>query len=373
MATPFIHSLLLTNFRSYAALDIKFAAGPIVLFGENGAGKTNLIEAVSLLSPGRGLRRAKLVDIAQRIDGEAAPHWAIAAALGGGEERVKVGTGQIPSAPTRRQIRIDGDAASGTDLSRLLTINWLTPAQDRLFTGPASDRRKFLDRLCLVHVPDHGRTTLIYEKARAERGRLLTDGIHDDYWFDALEADMASKGAAIAKARWQTLTKLQDEIEARIGGAFPKAVIALEGEAEALLSAGADEDDVAEFIKMALLTDRGIDRRAGRTLRGVHKSDLLVTHFNKNMPAKDCSTGEQKALLISLILAHARSQSERKPLLLLDEVAAHLDESRRAALAEELVELKTQVFLTGTDANLFCAFDGSAQEFNVKNGGLFPQ
>ena len=184
---------------------------------------------------------------------------------------------------------------------------------------------------------------------------------------------MAERGAAIAQARWQTLTRLQTEIEQRAQGDFPKAVIALEGEAEALFMAGADEADVAEFIKAALQTDRPLDRRAGRTLRGVHKSDLLVSHDAKKMQAADCSTGEQKALLIGLILAHARTQSVNRPLLLLDEVAAHLDGTRRATLAQELLELQTQVFLTGTDANLFSAFKGKAQMFEVKNGELSLQ
>lgn len=372
--TPFIHSLLLTQFRSYAHLDVRFDGRPVVLFGENGAGKTNLLEAVSLLSPGRGLRRAKLADITRREDGQSAPpstpYWAIAAELDQGGDILKVGTGQIPDAPSRRQIRIDGSNASGTDLAKCLTLNWLTPAQDRVFSGPATDRRKFLDRLCLVHTPDHGRTTLVYEKSRAERGRLFGEGIDDAYWFDALENDMAERGAQIAKARWQTVGKLCEEIAGREASAFPHAIIDLDGEAEALYMAGADEEDVREFIRTELQKDRPLDRRAGRTLRGVHKSDLQITHREKNMPAADCSTGEQKALLIGLILAHARSQSQRKPILLLDEVAAHLDEHRRSALIEELLELETQLFMTGTDDHLFSAFSGRAQIFKVQDGHL---
>ena len=370
---PFIQSLLLTDFRSYESLDAHFDGRPVVLYGENGAGKTNLLEAISLLSPGRGLRRSKLSDMARRVGSEPKDYWGVAAELNTDGEALKIGTGQIPGAANRRQIRIDGAAGSGTDLAKLLTINWLIPAQDRLFTGPASERRKFLDRLCLVHEPSHGRTSLAYEKSRAERGRLLTDGIDDDYWFDALETDLAERGAKIAKARWQALEKLQSEIENQAQSRFPKAIIALEGEAESLYEAGTDEVDVCEFIKTALQQDRPQDRRAGRTLRGVHKSDLMVTHMEKNMPARDCSTGEQKALLTGLILAHARAQSDRAPLLLLDEVCAHLDEARRAALIEELLALKTQVFLTGTDADLFSAFAGRAQVFKVEDGNLHPQ
>jgi DNA replication and repair protein RecF len=367
----FIKSLLLSDFRSYRALDIKFDGRPVVLYGENGAGKTNLLEAVSLLSPGRGLRRAKLMDLARREDNEPRDIWAVAAKFG--LEDINIGTGGIDGTPSRRQMRMDGKTVSGPDMAKHISINWLTPAQDRLFTGPASDRRKFFDRLCLIHKPSHGRTFLAYEKSRAERGRLFADGIDDAYWFDALETDMAERGAKIALARWQVLEMLKSEITARSEGSFPKANLAIEGEAEALYAAGAEELEVVEFIKTNLAQDRALDARAGRTLRGVHKSDLMVTHIEKSMAAAHCSTGEQKALLIGLVLAHARSQSERPPLLLLDEVAAHLDEHRRAALIEELLELGTQVFLTGTDANLFSAFAGRAQVFEVADGKLYLQ
>lgn len=350
----------------------------MVLFGENGAGKTNLLEAVSLLSPGRGLRRSALKDLSFRsAHSSEMTNWAISAKLHADDD-VKIGTGQIPGKPNRRLIRINESNSSGTDLTNLLTLNWLTPAQDRLFVGPESDRRKFFDRLCLVYFSDHGRTSIAYEKSRAERNRLLSDGIEDDYWFDALETDLAERGAHIAKARWQTLQRLQGEISARPESVFPKASISLQGEAEDLYAAGADEIDVCEYIKDVLIKNRHIDRRAGRTLRGVHKTALVVLHLEKNMPAADCSTGEQKALLIGLILAHANSQKKlnpdgQAPILLLDEVAAHLDEHRRAALIEELLQLDTQVFMTGTDFDLFTAFDGRAQVFKVKDGELLAQ
>ena len=259
-------------------------------------------------------------------------------------------------------------------MAKHISINWLTPAQDRLFSGSASERRKFFDRLCLIHIASHGRMFLAYEKSRAERGRLFADGIDDSYWFDALETDMAERGAKIALARWQVLEMLKAEIAARpdrrSSDSFPKAELSLEGEAESLYAAGAKELEVVEFIKTNLAQDRARDARAGRTLRGVHKTDLTVTHAEKSMPAAHCSTGEQKALLIGLVLAHARSQTERPPLLLLDEVAAHLDENRRAALLEELLELNTQVFLTGTDENLFSVFAGRAQVFEVVDAKL---
>ncbi|MCF6276081.1 MAG: AAA family ATPase, partial [Robiginitomaculum sp.] len=188
----FIKSLLLSDFRSYLTLDVQFDGRPVVLYGENGAGKTNLLEAVSLLSPGRGLRRAKLLDLARREAGEPCDNWAVAARLGLGN--INMGAGGIDGAPNRRKMRMDGKAATGPDMAKHISINWLTPAQDRLFSGPASDRRKFFDRLCLIHVASHGRTFLAYEKSRAERGRLFADGIDDAYWFDALETDMAERG-----------------------------------------------------------------------------------------------------------------------------------------------------------------------------------
>ena len=363
-----IASLRLTDFRSYPSLDISLSGAPVVLFGPNGAGKTNLLEAISFLSPGRGLRRAKMEDLARRENGTPAIAWGINAEV----DDTRISVGQVPEYPKRRLIRLDGKNASGSALLNLLTLMWLTPAQDRLFTGPASDRRKFLDRFSLVHAPSHGMASLRYEKARSERNRLLSDGITDRGWYDALEADMVTHGAHVAQARAITVTRLTKEIEARAAAkaddVFPKAIVELEGEAEARFQSGQNFEDVEAFIKEALAADRPLDQRAGRTLRGVHKSDLRVRHAEKDMPAEDCSTGEQKALLIGLTLAHARAQADKSPILLLDEVAAHLDINRRAALIEELIALGTQVFMTGTDASLFEAFAGRAQMFEVRDG-----
>ncbi len=367
----YIQSLRLTDFRSYPALDLSLGSTPVVLFGANGAGKTNLLEAISFLSPGRGLRRAKVEDIARR-DGEwYAPAWGVTAMLSG-DEPVKIAVGQVPEHPRRRTMRLDGRAATGPQLAELLTLMWLTPAQDRLFTGPASDRRKFLDRFTLVHAPGHGQNVVRYEKARAQRNRLLSDGIRDDVWYGALEADMAAFGARIAAARVETTQRLSAEIGSRPEGAFPKAIIDLKGHAEAISQDGADVADIEIEIAAALEKKRPLDARAGRTLEGVHRSDLCVTHAGKSMPAADCSTGEQKALLIGLVLAHARAQAAREPILLLDEIAAHLDAARRAALSEELIALGTQVFMTGTDAALFKAFEGRAQMFCVSDGHISP-
>ena len=366
----YIEQLRLTDFRSYPALDISFSGAPVVLFGENGAGKTNLLEAISFLSPGRGIRRAKVDDLARRHEGIIAPAWGITAALGGVDLPVKLAVGQVPEYPKRRQIRIDDKAASGTALAEHMTMMWLTPAQDRLFVGPASDRRKFLDRFTLVHAPHHGFSSLRYEKLRTERNRLLSEGITDAAWYEALEVDMAEHGANIATARAKTVNLLIAELADQADSAFPRAGLKIEGAAENHAQNGWETDEIADFIRQNLEANRPLDMRAGRTLNGIHKSDFLVTHLDKNMPAADCSTGEQKALLISLILAHARAQSDRAPLLLLDEVAAHLDKHRRAALTEHLLALKTQLFMTGTDQNLFDSFGHDAEIFHVENGQL---
>jgi len=365
-----ISSLRLTDFRSYAKLDVSLTGLPVILYGANGAGKTNFMEAISFLSPGRGLRRARLEDLARRSDGQIAPAWGVNANI----NDVKVSVGQLPEHPKRRIMKLDGKSATGAQLGELMTLMWLTPAQDGLFTGPASDRRKFLDRFSLIHSPSHGLSSLRYEKSRSERNRLLSDGITDIGWYEALENDMAIYGAKVAQARAYTVSRLIDEIERRAGDKsddiFPKSTVALEGDAEEQFQSGLTFADVEDFIRNDLQSNRPLDQRAGRTLRGVHKSDLRIGHAAKEMPAADCSTGEQKALLLGLTLAHARAQSDLKPILLLDEVAAHLDVDRRAALIEELVNLGTQLFVTGTDASLFDAFNGRAQCFEVADGAL---
>jgi len=346
------------------------SGAPVVLYGQNGAGKTNLLEAVSLLSPGRGLRRAKLEDLSRKEDDTVAPAWGVHARLQAEDDEITLAIGQIAEAPGRRAMKIDGKNASGTQLAGHVTLFWLTPDQDPLFRGPASDRRKFLDRFTLMHAPDHGSHVIAYEKLRTERNRLLGDGIEDMLWYEAIEADMADFGARIAYARAQTVNRLVDEIEARPEGAFPKAVIVLDGEAEEQILSGLDPDAVRINQRAMWAETRRTDMRAGRTLRGVHRSDLKVSHAAKKMPAENCSTGEQKALLTGLMLAQARAQADKQPFLLLDEVAAHLDIERRAALIEELMELGTQVFMTGTDASLFEAFDGRADMFEVSQGTI---
>lgn len=374
----YIQQLRLTDFRSYGRLDLTLDPRPVVLYGANGAGKTNLLEAISLLSPGRGLRRAKLEDLVRRIDGHAQSAWGVTAFLHSHTkpsdsgtlkpaDPVKIAVGQVPEFPKRRLMRIDDQAAKGDDLAGLMNLIWLTPAQDRLFTGPASDRRKFLDRFTLAHRPNHGSLSLRYEKSRTERNRLLSEDITDPAWYRALEHDLALYGAQIAGARAQTLKILVAEIEARPEGAFPKAVLHLDGLYENMALEGMTGADLQDRIQSDLEHDRPRDRRAGRTLTGIHRSDLVVTYARKNMPAADCSTGEQKALLIGLTLAHCRALRVQAPFLLLDEVAAHLDVGRRAALIEECLELGTQIFMTGTDAHLFEAFQEQAQMFNIQD------
>jgi len=319
------------------------------------------------------LRRSKIDELGHRQAGITAPAWGITAQLGGLDMPVKLAVGQVPEYPRRRHVRIDDKAASGTELARYMTMMWLTPAQDRLFVGPSSDRRKFLDRFTLVHTASHGFASLRYEKLRSERNRLLSEGVTDAFWYDALETDMAEHGAKIAIARAKTVNLLIAELSDWPDSAFPRASLHLEGMAETHAQNGWDEAEITQFIGRTLSEGRARDMRAGRTLEGIHKSDFKITHIDKNMPAADCSTGEQKALLISLILAHARAQAQQAPILLLDEVAAHLDIDRRAALIEHLLALGTQLFMTGTDASLFTAFAGRAQMFEVSGQGLSLQ
>ena len=366
---PSIASLRLIDFRSYAALDIDFQPGAVALYGPNGAGKTNLLEAISLLSPGRGLRRASPNLLARVEDGVVQPAWGINASLSGdgAEEPTRVSVGQVPEHPRRKLLKIDGRTASGPEFARQISMLWLTPAQDRLFTGPASDRRKFIDRFALAFAPDHGTNVIRFEKARTERNRLLSEGVSDRAWFEAIETDLSRYGASVARARTQVIFNLQTEIGSR-ETIFPQSMISLDGYLENQLTEGRDLSEVSETYKSFLAETRQTDLRAGRTLVGPHRTEFHVAHLAKAMPAAVCSTGEQKALLIGLILAQARALKRKSPILLLDEVAAHLDAARRAALAEELLDIGLQVFMTGTDKSLFTEFGELAQLLQVADG-----
>ncbi|HZB69050.1 MAG TPA: DNA replication/repair protein RecF, partial [Sphingomicrobium sp.] len=325
--------LALTDFRSYAAALIEPGPGFVLLSGENGAGKTNMLEAVSLLTPGRGLRGAPLAEMA-RNDGPGG--FSVAARLG----ETDIGTGTLATAPERRQVRINGAPAAVNSLSEWLAVLWLTPAMDRLFADSAGARRRFLDRLVLALEPAHAHHSARYETAMRARNKLLAepDGA-DPAWLAALEAGMAEHGAAVAGARARTVAALDERLSATPEADFAVAKLALEG--------WADGDLEAE-----LKSSRGRDAAAGRTTVGPHRHDLIVTHRAKAMPAAQSSTGEQKALLLGLVLAHAGLVAERRgapPILLLDEVAAHLDPRRRAALFARL-EGRGQVWMTATEA-----------------------
>ncbi|MEI9420444.1 DNA replication/repair protein RecF [Mesorhizobium sp. Cs1299R1N1] len=373
-AQTHISKLTLTNFRNYASLAIDFAPGAVVFSGDNGAGKTNLLEAISFLTPGRGLRRAPYGDVA-REGGDGG--FALHARLDGPDGEIEIGTGISggDTAESGRRVRINGAAARAEDMLEWLRVVWLTPAMDSLFTGPAADRRRFLDRLVLAIDPGHGQRALDYEKAMRGRNRLLTEGSRDAGWFEAIETQMAETGVAIAAARAEMVRLLA----AMIGrlpdtGPFPQADIGLSGDLEAEI-ANAPAVDVEERFRRALADGRDRDRAAGRTLEGPHRSDLVVRHRPKAMPAELCSTGEQKALLVGVVLSHARLTGEMSgltPILLLDEIAAHLDAGRRAALFSILEELNCQAFMTGTDAALFSSLHGRAQFLTVDHGTVGP-
>lgn len=368
----YVSRLLLTDFRNYRSLALDFRPGAVVLTGENGAGKTNLLEAVSFLTPGRGLRRASHEDVART---GATNGFAIHARVEGPFGEVEIGTGTAGDGETSgRKVRINGaPARSADEMLEWLRVIWLVPSMDALFTGAASDRRRFIDRLVLAIDPAHGRRALDYEKAMRGRNKLLTENARDDAWFEAIERQMAETGTAIAAARVEMVRLLSGMIEhLPADGPFPKADIALAGTLEEAL-AYQPAVDVEEAFHRSLAENRYRDRAAGRTLEGPHRSDLLVRHRPKDMPAELCSTGEQKALLTGLVLSHARLVAELSrsaPILLLDEIAAHLDAGRRAALFQILEELNCQAFMSGTDAALFSALEGRAQFLTVSGGTI---
>ena len=345
--------LTLTDFRSYASATIEPRPGFVLLYGENGAGKTNLLEAVSMLTPGRGLRGAALSDMARQSGGGA---WAVAAKLGD----VDIGTGTQPHAPDRRQVRINGAPASVNSLSEWLSILWLTPAMDRLFTGSAGDRRRFLDRLVLALEPGHAHHASRYEAAMRSRTKLLAGESGDDAWLALLEGAMADHGAELAAARTRTVAALDERLAAAPDDAVASASIALDGWNGGNLVA-------------TLRANRQRDATAGRATEGPHRQDLAVVHRAKRMPAAQSSTSEQKALLLGLVLAHSELVAERRgepPILLLDEVAAHLDPVRRAALFARL-EGRGQVWMTATEAALFEGI-AAASRFHVEPGKVSP-
>lgn len=378
-----VERLSLTDFRNYAHVVLEVGPGPIVLFGANGSGKTNLLEAVSLLAPGQGLRRAPYADLTRA---GAAGGWAVAARVNSRSGRVDIGTGLDPAAsagqrpPTGRIVRVDGEPAGGSGvLADYLEIVWLTPAMDGLFTGPASERRRFLDRLVLCFDPGFRSLAGRFERATQSRNRLLADGVRDNARLEGVEIIMAEAGTAIAAARISTVRRLADVVAARRerdpDSPFPWSGIELEGSLETALT-DAPAVDVEDGYARRLAASRDRDRAAGRTLEGPHRSDLIVSHGPKNMPARLSSTGEQKALLTGLVMAEAElialRHSGSAPLLLLDEITAHLDETRREGLFAEILRLGAQAWMTGTDIGAFAALSGRARMLRVADAGLHP-
>jgi DNA replication and repair protein RecF len=375
-----IRRLSLANFRNYRSASVEAGAGPVVLIGPNGAGKTNLIEAISFLAPGRGLRRATLEEVAfSEGDGS----WAVAAEIEGALGLATLGTGIDPPAggeqPAPNRIcRVDREpVVSAAAFADHLRVVWLTPAMDGLFAGPASERRRFLDRLVLAIDADHTGRVAALERCLRSRNRLLEEPRPDPHWLGAIEHETAEIAVAVAAGRAETVRRLAAEMAASRDkdSAFPWAEIALDGVLETLLP-GRPATEVEDQYRRVLRENRPRDAAAGRTLAGPHLSDVLVVHGPKRIPAADASTGEQKALLIRLILAHAgivAGMTGAAPLLLLDEVAAHLDPLRRAALFAELGRLGSQVWMTGADPLAFTEITGRATLFEVASGSITPR
>jgi DNA replication and repair protein RecF len=406
---PAVRRLTVSKFRNYGMLKLDLDRAPVVLTGPNGAGKTNLLEAVSFLAPGRGLRRARLGDIDRMVDdstialrageplageirageiqsGETQPEaagfddnrgaWAVSAEIEGAFGRTMIGTGRDPMASDtggdKRLVRVDGaPAKSQTLLGEYLAISWLTPQMDRLFTEGSSQRRRFLDRLVYAFDSRHAGRVSGYTHALRERGRLLRQGRTDTAWHVALEEQIATSGVAVAAARRELIGRLAPLASAAFGP-FPGALMSVEGEVESWLDDGPALDAEDRF-RAALVKARRVATGEVASVPGPHRGDFKVRHSIKNMPAEQCSTGEQKALLIAIVLAHARLRTRElggAPLLLLDEVAAHLDSERRAALYDIISSLGSQAWLTGTDATLFDAIADRAQHFTVRDGAL---
>jgi DNA replication and repair protein RecF len=374
-----IEELRLADFRNYAALALSAGPGPIVLTGPNGSGKTNLLEAVSLLTAGQGLRRAPYPELTRL---GAAGGWAVAATVRTPLGASRIGTGLKPQDGVRtgRSVRIDGEDRSGSGaLADLLDILWLTPAMDSLFTGPASERRRFLDRVVPSFDPGYRPRLGQFERAMQQRNRLLADDVREPARFAGLERIMAETGVAIAAARAAAVAELAAVIEARRAAApdsaFPWASLAIAGSIEAELAAR-PAVEVEDAYATVLQDTRDRDRAAGRTLDGPHRSDLVVGHGPKEMPAGVCSTGEQKALLVGLVLAHANLVRQHRngaaPVLLLDEIGAHLDPVRRAALFAEIEALGNQTWMTGTDVEAFSSLAGRAQFQRVEGARVVP-
>ncbi len=373
-STISIASLKLNHFRNYAQLDLDVTPRSVVLFGANGAGKTNILEAISMLTPGRGLRSAAMSELAK--DGVGG-HWAVASLVRTGGDEIQLGTGIQPQMQTnelsseKRIIKIDGELKKNQHvLTMYFSCVWVTPAMGTMFIEGAGVRRRFFDRLVYSFDADHAQRVHAYEHAMRQRNKLLQDYKADKTWLGVLERKMASYATAIAAARLVTMQHLHHAMEAS-SGAFPHAQLALKGDAEDLLLAGASAVEVETSVAQMLGVSRAVDMRSGRSGHGAHKTELVVTFTEKRREAAMCSTGEQKALLMAIVMAHARARAlwhGAAPVLLLDEVVAHLDITRRKALFDELDFLGAQAWMTGTDAADFSAADGLVQKYSVADG-----
>lgn len=361
MTGLFLRSLTLSHFRSHKRAVLSLDARPVAIFGKNGAGKTNILEAVSLLSPGRGLRGAAADDMGRKPE---TLGWKLSGVLQSLHQVHEVETRAEPG--SARTVTIDGKTAAQVALGRIARMTWLVPVMDRLWLEGAEGRRRFLDRMAMSFEPGHAASVLTYEKAMRERNRLLKEGARDAHWYGALEAQMAKAGGEIQANRARTVELIVASQEAA-ETAFPAAELSL------LHADGAMEGPEGEAdLSTAFAESRPRDLMAGRTLVGPHRADLAAVYAEKSMPAKECSTGEQKALLVSLILAHGRALAQdfgAPPILLLDEVSAHLDAGRRAALYDEIVALGAQAFMTGTGPELFTELGARALHLNVRDEG----
>lgn len=365
-----IHSLKLKNFRSYDDLKCSFDGRPIVLLGANGSGKTNILEALSLLSPGRGLRGAAF-DQFRNIKGP--NEWGIIAEIFSNDQMIKVSTGVSAGRIRGRDVKVnDKKVTSSTALPSILSLSWVTPSMDQIFMEPPSSRRKFLDRMCSSFNNNHISSIKNYEKLMRERNKLLQDNLFDKTWLETIESRMASEGILIGLTRIKLLIGLNERLKKDENPVWPRAFLKIQGIIEEKLILDKPEDVEEYYIKL-LFNNRKKDSFSGRTLEGVHRSDLLVSERNKGVFANQCSTGEQKGLLLGLILTHLdliAEKTSRYPILLLDEVIAHLDQLRRSSLFDQIIKTKAQVFMTGTDISLFSSIQDSAEFFSVGMGRL---
>lgn len=360
MSRLLVTSLRLSHFRSYRSASLEVSRGLAVFHGLNGAGKTNLLEAVSLLSPGRGFRRARPDDMSRRPEGIG---WKVSARVLRGDDSHEIDT--VFRDGGSRAVSVDGASATQVSLGGVVRLLWLVPSMDRLWVEGADGRRQFLDRMTLSFFPDHAAAVSGYERARTQRNRLLRDGVGDPSWHGAVEAQMARFGASLQRNRVAAVERLNAAGRAS-GSAFPAVGLSLE------IPEGADFGETESDLAEALRLGRRRDMLAGRTLSGPHRVNPLGTYLDKGAPADQCSTGEQKALLLSLLLSNVRALAEScgvSPVLLLDEVAAHLDERRRGDLYAEIRALGVQAWLTGTDPGLFSGLEGFADFFSVSDSG----